>query len=194
MAILSFDAQSVHRIITHTKSSPDHSMGWSDAPNQPAVVLAGDQGVYLMSNGEPRDTRATAPDRTFVAYARGINPDMDAGWWEAKRASFGGDDGAETLLIIDQLQILLERGEAFIRFEISNEHIAILMPDVTWVQKGTMVEVPSGLGGVFKARVLSITETHASLQNSGNSEDFDDAPPYLVPLGHLKPVQTREVA
>jgi len=146
MAILSFDAQSVHRIITHAKSSPDHSMGWSDAPNQPAVVLAGDQGVYLMSNGEPRDTRA------------------------------------------------IDRGEEVIRLEISNDHIAILMPDVTWVQKGTLVEVPSGLGGVFKARVLSITETHASLQNSGNSEDFDDAPPYLVPLGHLKPVQTREVA
>lgn len=54
------------------------------------LTLVGDQGVYLMSNGLPG-----LPTGENVAYAIEVNPrklDFDT-WWNAKRASFGADDG-----------------------------------------------------------------------------------------------------
>lgn len=193
MAVLRFEAGDVRRIVTHAKTSLTHSMGWGEEDSHAAVFLAGDHGVYLMSNGEPRDKRCDHPRRNFVAYAKGINPETDAGWWEAKRDSYGADDGADTLPIIDQLELLIARGEVEIRLEISDEHVSVLMPDVGWIKPGVMVKSPSGLGGVFTAKVLSVTDTHASVKNSRNAGDFDDAPPYLVPLGKLTSINTTEV-
>lgn len=58
--------------------------------------LAGDQGVYLMSNGEPPQQDPAHEDtHAVVSYALGINPEVDADWYEAKRSMFGGDDGLE---------------------------------------------------------------------------------------------------
>lgn len=192
MALLTFYTAPVKRIVAHAKASPKHEMGWTDHLPQPAVTLAGDNGVYLMSNGLPRDQLRKDKPGNYVAFAKGINPNIDPGWWEAKRAAYGGDDGADCLLIVDELQLLIDRDEEEIRLEITEDHIAVLMPDVSWVTKGVMVKTPSGLGGVFHARVLSVTDSHASLKNEGNSEDFDDAPPYLVPLGKLRPLATEE--
>lgn len=61
----------------------------------PGLILVGDQGVYLMSNGVPGLPVSKRGDN--VAYANEVNPitmEFDD-WWDAKRASFGGDDGAE---------------------------------------------------------------------------------------------------
>ena len=194
MAILSFHAEAVRRIVTHAKGAPAHDMGWlADTAPQPAVMLVGDHGVYLMSNGLPRDRLDADNDvRNFVTHALGINPYTDRDWWEEKRKAYGGDDGADTLLIIETLELLLARGEAFIRLEITEDHIGVLVPDVSWVTVGTLVETPSGLGGVFRARVLSVTDTHASVRNTGNCEGFDKMPPYLVPLGRLRALKTAE--
>lgn len=61
----------------------------------PGLILVGDQGVYLMSNGLPGLPVSERGDN--VAYANEVNPvTMEFNdWWNAKRASFGGDDGAE---------------------------------------------------------------------------------------------------
>lgn len=230
MAILSFNAEAVRRIVTHAKAAPAHDMGWlADTAPQPAVMLVGDHGVYLMSNGSPRDPAEDNGGSTFVSYTLGIDPGHDADWWETKRALYGGDDGADTLLVIETLELLLARGEAFIRIEITEDHIGVLVPDVSWITTGTLVGTPSGLGGVFRARVLrafpeqkgsrvrpaseetfatqmcsdggrtrsngkcfSVTDTHASVCNTGNVEDFDKMPPYLVPLGRLRALKTEE--
>ena len=193
MAVLEFGACAVRRIITHAKAAPAHQMGWSSHLPQAAVILVGDQGVYLMSNGEPALKHKEGSDKNFVAYAQGMNPLCDPDWWEAKRNSFGADDGADTLLIVDELFLPLERGEETIKLEITEDHIGVLMPDVSWIKPGVMIKTTSGLGGVFHARILSVTDTHASVQNEGNAEDFDDAPPYLVPLGKLSEVKKQEV-
>ena len=186
MAQLTFMATSVARIVAHAKKAPGHAMGWSDAPSQPAVFLVGDQGVYLMSNGEPADLKA--PDNTarFVAYAQGMNPKLDPDWWKAKRASYGGDDGTETLLIIDDLERLILCGAEEIRLEIDAESVALVMPLYDWIKPGLIVEGPSNLGGIFRARVLDVTDTHARVQNTGNCEDFDQMPPYSVPLAKIR--------
>lgn len=56
--------------------------------------LVGDHGVYLMPNA-----MLAEGEKPAVVYAEECNPDtMDFDdWWEAKRASFGGDDGVEFL-------------------------------------------------------------------------------------------------
>lgn len=194
MALLTFYTVQVQRIIAHAKAAPEHEMGWTNHRPQPAVTLAGDRGVYLMSNGMPRDQLTPDKPGNYVAHASGMNPNIDPDWYEAKRRVYGGDNGADCLLIIDELQLLIDRGEETIKLEIAEDHIGVLMPDVSWINTGVMVKTPSGLGGVFHARVLSVTDTHASLQNQGNSEDFDKAPPYLVPLGKVRPVKTTEDA
>ena len=61
--------------------------------------LVGDQGVYLMHNTKDgiHHKKLKKDDKRLVVYADECNPDkmeFDA-WWEAKRNSFGGDDGVE---------------------------------------------------------------------------------------------------
>lgn len=63
----------------------------------PGLILVGDQGVYLMSNGKPG--LPMVPRGANVAYANEVNPltmEFDD-WWNAKRASFGGDDGTHAI-------------------------------------------------------------------------------------------------
>ena len=68
---------------------------------QPLLTMTGDHGVYLMSNGSPRDIAPGQEDvpegskRSVVAYAEGLDPDKDKYWYETKRTLFGGDDGTE---------------------------------------------------------------------------------------------------
>lgn len=62
--------------------------------HQCRVVLAKDQGVYLLS--EFGEKLAQGP-RKHLAYAVGCNPNVDAfeDWWAKARAELGGDDFAE---------------------------------------------------------------------------------------------------
>lgn len=185
MAVLVFDAKSVERLVEHALCAPEHEMGWaSEATPKPALQLVGDQGVYLMSNGRPPDKR-DAQDGCFVAYARGLNPHTDPDWWQTKRATYGGDDGADILDVIDDVQLLMRRGETEIRIEIDENHIGLLMPDVSWITPGLEVRVRSGLGGMFTAIVLERSEHDALVRHAGNAGDFDDAKPYRVKLGQL---------
>ena len=67
--------------------------------------LVGDQGVYLMpnSNDGKHNAQRGKDDGRFVIYATECDPtklDFDT-WWDNKRASFGGDDGAEFLSLAE---------------------------------------------------------------------------------------------
>lgn len=67
----------------------------------PGLILVGDEGVYLMAN-VPIETVVSA-GVPHVAYAAEVNPRMlpfDT-WWEAKRTSFGPDDG--TIFLPDEM-------------------------------------------------------------------------------------------
>lgn len=103
MAILEFDLQDVLKLCVHAMQAREHSRGYEDLADpsgeaHPGLILVGDQGVYLMSNGKPGLMKDDG-DGHVVAYARGMNPDVDDfdTWWSAKRATFGGDDGADYL-------------------------------------------------------------------------------------------------
>lgn len=101
MTLFVFKAAEVRRLVDHCKAAPEHSEYYGIKVG-PSIYLVGDHGVYLMSNGMPRDLLdpATAGEKnakSFVVYADGINPEVDKGWYDAKRDLFGGDDGAEPI-------------------------------------------------------------------------------------------------
>lgn len=57
----------------------------------PGFWLVGDEGVYIMHNGKNEDKPK------HLAYALECDPnalDFDT-WWDNKRATWGGDDGAD---------------------------------------------------------------------------------------------------
>jgi len=99
--ILVFDRDEVLNVIKCSKENPsedrDGEPYWS-APydgkrtNKPGLWIVGDEGVYIMSNGE-------RPENHPIAYAKGCNPKVDDfdDWWQMKGRTWGGDDGAELL-------------------------------------------------------------------------------------------------
>ena len=65
------------------------------------VMIVGDQGVYIMADTHDHK-KAPA-----ICYAQGCDPDKDEeGWWDLKEATFGGDDGFETLAKDEVLKIV----------------------------------------------------------------------------------------
>jgi hypothetical protein len=61
---------------------------------EPVLQLVGDQGVYLINNAL---NKLTPSESGLIVYAQGINPDIDEDWYDAKRHTFGGDDGSVTV-------------------------------------------------------------------------------------------------
>lgn len=97
-----FKTDDVRRCVEHALNSTAWRMGWLEEETPaPALFFVHDQGVYLMSNGEPRDIVTTdeTAETTYVAYAEHCNPKTDDEWWDNSRDLVGGDDFAETLPI-----------------------------------------------------------------------------------------------
>ena len=122
MQALTFDAADVGRVVEHSiaaktqmrsarqiTSNPP-SAGSEQSAVVPAVVLGCDHGVYLMSNGEPRDL--IEGPRSFVAYAAGYDPYRDAHWRVHTRDLIGGDDFSLTLPWATDLKALVDAGPA----------------------------------------------------------------------------------
>jgi Protein of unknown function (DUF3085) len=118
MARLVFQAADVRRVVEHALNSTKHNAELVDydkdfnpitKPGKPAVMLVHDDGVYLMSNGEPRDLLGSS-ERSFVAYAKGCHPGKDADWYETARALVGGDDFGETLHWTGEIKAQLDKG------------------------------------------------------------------------------------
>ncbi len=133
MAILEFDAQVVRRLVEHTKAAPEHAKTWGQEVAESGLFLAGDQGVYLMSNGNPPLMADGSIGETgkegkrMVVYAKGINPDTDEGWYEKKAATFGGDDGVEFLPVAGIESGLTETSK-MLRISLTRKSIRILPP------------------------------------------------------------------
>jgi len=103
---LTFDTNTVERLLTHARTSKEHKALYEDeTTKKPGLWLVGDDGIYLMSNGRPalpRDEEAAQRQKdgedffkNLVAYADQCNPDKTEDVWDVKREIFGGDDGVE---------------------------------------------------------------------------------------------------
>jgi len=71
---------------------------------QPSFLLVKDEGVYIMSAGDPRQLIEEGSQRSLVAYAQGLHPG-NAGWYDRAVAICGGDDFGERIEVqeIDDL-------------------------------------------------------------------------------------------
>ena len=115
MPICRFKAADLKRSIVHALAATEFDMGhenMTDAefaqlgltpptdrtPVGPGLVFVHDRGVYLMSNGIPRDLDA-AQTGSHVVYAEHCNPNEDDEWYDNSRELVGGDDFAEVIRI-----------------------------------------------------------------------------------------------
>jgi len=80
----------------------------------PGFWLVGDHGVYLMHNGTLDEG-----EKPLVVYAAECDPETMAfdDWWEAKRATFGGDDGVEFIDLPTIRQVVENGADLLIDFE-----------------------------------------------------------------------------
>lgn len=136
MARLTFAAADVRRVVEHSLAHDQRDVvvdydretfeSITAKPAKAAVLLVHDDGVYLMSNGTPRDI--VEGDRSFVAYAKGCNPKTDSDWWDTSRALVGGDDFSETLEWASGLLALLDRGVKTVTLNFSATGISVAAP------------------------------------------------------------------
>src|SRR6516164_8327694 len=138
MPVLRFKAEDVRRVVEHSIAAPRQSdVAYTTKPVEaPAVLLVHAQGVYLMSNGKPRDIvgadstdrKDAAKDdgRSFRAYAIGCHPEKDADWYEAARGLVGGDDFVETLPWARKLKALIDGGARIITLRMTRDSIEIV--------------------------------------------------------------------
>lgn len=92
----------------------------SKLPKSAEIMLVGDQGVYLMSFQEvlPQGTKS----RTCV-YAKGMNPETDPDFYEAKRDAFGGDDGGDPIGTAESILELVIMCQRELHIKLTPTHI-----------------------------------------------------------------------
>ncbi|MCP3405423.1 DUF3085 domain-containing protein [Bradyrhizobium sp. CCGB01] len=118
MQSLIFDAPEVRRVVEHSIASDaqqsrtvrDKRSGElvKEAVGAPSVLLARDHGVYLMSNGLPRDI--VSEPRSFAAYAWGCDPFRDPDWRNKARLLAGDDDFSIALPWAHDPKALIDAG------------------------------------------------------------------------------------
>jgi hypothetical protein len=117
MTKLRFPIAAVLELAHHAKAATNHSSGYGEDPVGPALILVGDNGVYFMSNGLPGIPKRDGGEGSHVVYADRCDPSKDLGWYDLKRATFGGDDGAEMLTIVDS--VIEEEGRGYTHVEVA---------------------------------------------------------------------------
>lgn len=101
---LHFNWKGIERLLEEVRSAKTAKADYSGNKDK-GLWLVGDHGVYLMANTSDgiHNSKMQKGDKHFVVYADECNPDkmeFDE-WWANKRASFGGDDGVETLILAE---------------------------------------------------------------------------------------------
>lgn len=129
MSILKFPADQVRKLVDHAAAAKDHRPAYGQR-KVAGLMLVGDQGVYLMSTGIPHLPRPGKPEVSLVVYADGINPDVDEfdDWWEKKRATFGGDDGADVIPLASFQRALVSPIKGKVEVEITSKTLGVLIP------------------------------------------------------------------
>jgi len=101
MLRLRFNGEGVSRCIKHALASEKHNATYSDDRDNPGPGLwfVKDDGVYILSNGDPGDVLEDGDTKLFVVYADGFDPkkvDFDD-WYHRAREGLGGDDFVDVI-------------------------------------------------------------------------------------------------
>ena len=124
MSRLVFKADDLRRLVMHALAAPSHSVGYGGVKGD--VVLAHDQGVYLMSAGQPRDLVSEGGVASYVAYAEGCDPGKDSAWWGTARELVGGDDFGQHLPWAKAIRAAIEAGATTVAIDITQESISLV--------------------------------------------------------------------
>lgn len=155
MAQLTFPIDQVKRILEHTKACDEHDPTFEqqfdpalfkegvgelsdeeivkqrgehiDPKKVPAgFLLVKDQGVYLMSNGSPRDIVSTDGDRktSYLVYAKGCNPEKDEFWYDTAVDRLGGDDFAQ-FLPVEWLEMAVASGKKSMTIRVNKNSMSL---------------------------------------------------------------------
>ena len=89
------------------------------------IWLVGDQGVYIMANVDNDEVIAKRGEGEHVTYAAEVNPHLlPDEWYDAKRDSFGPDDGC-MFLSAETMQGWADSGSVELLMNLTPEEIAI---------------------------------------------------------------------
>ena len=97
MSTCVFKTKDLKRCIEHAFYSKTWIMPYSKLKPQPGLLFVHDQGIYCISNGEPRDL--VSPESSYCAYALHCDPNKDENFYDNARILVGGDDFGEVLVI-----------------------------------------------------------------------------------------------
>lgn len=121
---LTFKTSDLVRCIDHALKSTNWSMGYeTDIQPKPALLLVHDNGVYIMSNGNPGDF-IQEKERCYVAYAENCHPDNDEDFYENSRELVGGDDFVEVIPIDERWTDMISKFKE-LQIDISPEDLNI---------------------------------------------------------------------
>ncbi len=98
-----FNTTELKRCVQHALNASQHEMPFAeDETPTPALLFVHDDGVYLMSNGIPRDFADDTESRSYVVHAATTKPNVDEDWWHNAADLVGGDDFVEILPVTQQ--------------------------------------------------------------------------------------------
>jgi hypothetical protein len=197
MAILKFSASSVAAQIDHARACTTFLPNWNGPVDRPALILIVGNGVHLRSNGIDGTTTRIVTTRQAdpsFAFAAGLNPFRDLDWMAQRQAAFRDLTGQFYTDILDDVQVLIDRGQGAIRLATDGHSIRVFARSPSDYLIGGTYEVPSGLGGTFRVILKDACDTFATVENRGNCEDFDAMQPYRVPLDALMEIDDRRAA
>ncbi|MEO9764873.1 MAG: hypothetical protein ABJF77_00600, partial [Qipengyuania citrea] len=180
MAILKFSASAVAAQIAHARACKTFLPNWNGPVDRPALILIVGNGVHLRSNGiDGTTTRIVTTEQAdpFFAFADGMNPFRDTDWMAQRRMAFRDLTGQFYTDILDDVQVLIDRGRGAIRLATDGHSIRVFVRRASDYLIGGTYEVPSGLGGTFRVILKDACDTFAIVQNCGNCEDFDAMQP-----------------
>ena len=158
-----------------------------------ACTTLGAGGLLLPSTRSIFDMGRRPPFEPSV-IVDGMNPFRDTDWMAQRRMAFRDLTGQFYTDILDDVQVLIDRGRGAIRLATDGHSIRVFVRRASDYLIGGTYEVPSGLGGTFRVILKDACDTFAIVQNCGNCEDFDAMQPYRVPLDALMEIDDRRAA
>lgn len=124
-----FKTKELKRCIEHAMASTEF-LSSDEKITEPGFLFVHDAGVYIMSNGQPRDVVEVTEDNetrshTYVVYAKNCNPAVDEDWWDNAQELVGGNDFAEFIPLGPDPSQLLKLCDDFEEYviDITDDHI-----------------------------------------------------------------------
>ncbi len=132
---LVFEGDAVLELLAHAKAAPQHTSPYGLTPNPgPGLMLVKDDGIYLMSNGEPGLPGTDTVNK--VVYARGyealpatVGMEERMARYDKVRDAAGGDDFAE-FLPAKSFARLIADGKVEIELTADRMAVSIVNPSV----------------------------------------------------------------